>query len=894
MHSKEYDLFISYADADRAWVEGYLLDALQQAGVRCLTEAAFELGALRIQEFGDAIKQSERTLLILSHAYLANNVHQFITFLAQHYGLDQGIWPVIPLIREKNLKLPPTLDILVPLPATDAKESEIAVKRLCQQLKCPVSAPSSKPKCPYPGMKPFTEENSSHFFGRNDEIKDVISWLWKDSFITLIGPSGSGKSSLVFAGLIPALKSSGLFGSGEWLVRSMRPGEEPLSTLKTILGSELTNLTLAVTDTLACKHNAQRLLLIVDQFEEIFTLSQLEERDKFQQTLLDLLKIPNCYVILTVRADFYPDLMESSLWEKIKDYRLEVLPLKEAGLREAIVKPAEDVGVFIENSLVERLVADAGKEPGVLPLLQETMVLLWEKIERRFLPFKAYQTLILTSTAYKNLDGSQLTGLQVAIANHADSVLRNLSQEHQQIVRRIFLRLIQFNQGRDPTRRQQSIESLSSLKDDPRIFNETIEHLAKNRLLTKSGQDNNTNTTESKDSSINTEDKDSTTNTESKDSSTNTGDKDSRKNVDISHETLITSWKALQKWIEERQDAEQTRRRFVLKVEEWERLRERNGGLLDKVELAEVERWLDSSDASELGYSEALKKLVEVSKQAIKQHNRQVRIRNLIGTGLVIGTLFAGGFAWQRQLQSQRDQLIRDAVIGVTTPDIVLQLAQRSPNYLKVADKAKAAGNVEKALTDYRFLVSLRNLEERIDQNSEEFAKLSKEREILQEIATQAENYLAQVISQSRLPQLEKELQKGDFGKLKQSNSSTADSPEFGDVSQYENQYTGALRTTYAILMREAGAHADRNNDGYLTEGEEKLLPCQTLKEIEELWRKFTQNRCGWYGSEDFFEDPDCRELEGITLTSKVSILSRVYLMEKRLVEECEVVSASQ
>ncbi|NEQ67195.1 MAG: hypothetical protein F6K21_17145, partial [Symploca sp. SIO2D2] len=107
-------------------------------------------------------------------------------------------------------------------------------------------------------------------------------------------------------------------------------------------------------------------------------------------------------------------------------------------------------------------------------------------------------------------------------------------------------------------------------------------------------------------------------------------------------------------------------------------------------------------------------------------------------------------------------------------------------------------------------------------------------------------------------------------------------------------QYTGALKTTYAILMREAGAHADRNNDGYLTEGEEKLLPCQTLKEIEELWRKFTENRCGWYGSEDFFEALDCHELEGITLTSKVSILSRVYLMEKRLVEQCQVVSVSQ
>ncbi|NER95910.1 MAG: TIR domain-containing protein [Symploca sp. SIO1B1] len=895
MHSKEYDFFISYADADRAWVEGYLLNALQQAGVRCLTEAAFELGALRIKEFGNAIKKSERTLLILSHAYLANNVHQFITFLAQHYGLDQGIWPVIPLIREHNLKLPPSLDILVPLLATDKDEWEIAVKRLCKQLKCPLPAPPPQPKCPYPGMKPFSEDNSSYFFGRNDEIQRLIQRLRSNSFITVIGPSGSGKSSLVFAGLIPTLKGSGLFGPGEWLVRSIRPGEEPSSTLKTSLGSTLTNLKLAVKKILASEPNVQRLLLIVDQFEEIFTLSQEEERDKFQETLLDLAKIPNCYVILTVRADFYPDLMESSLWEQIQSHRLEVLPLNEAGLREAIIKPAENVDVFIEGSLVERLVVDAGKEPGVLPLLQETMVLLWEKIERRFLPFKAYQTLVLASSAYKNLDGSQLTGLQVAIANHADSVFRNLSKEQKQITPPIFLRLIQFGEGRAHTRRQQLIDSLLSVNDDPEIFKETIEHLTKNRLLALSFEYKDPYSTEKEYSST---------------------------NVDIAHEALITSWPTLQEWIEKRQEAEQTRRRLMLKVEEWERLGRGDGGLLDEVELAEVRRWLNSSDASEFGYCEALNELVEVSDRVIqevkekeetarqrelqllkerieqekiaKEQERRARRRTQLAAVSVIALLFLGVFTWQSIQKSQTDQLIKDAVISVTTPEIVSELAQRSPNYLKVADKAKDAGKVEKALTDYRFLVSLKNIEERIAKNPEEFANLSKQRKIIENIVTQAENSLAQVISQYRLPQLAAELQQGNFGKLKQLPTSTEDSPEFGDFSKYEKQYTGALKTTYAILMREAGAHADRNNDGYLTEGEEKLLPCQTLKEIEELWRKFTENRCGWYGSEDFFEALDCHELEGITLTSKVSILSRVYLMEKRLVEQCQVVSVSQ
>ncbi|NEP13233.1 MAG: hypothetical protein F6K14_24110, partial [Symploca sp. SIO2C1] len=257
-----------------------------------------------------------------------------------------------------------------------------------------------------------------------------------------------------------------------------------------------------------------------------------------------------------------------------------------------IVKPAEDVGVYIENSLVERLVADVGKEPGILPLLQKTMVLLWEKIERRFLPLKAYQTLVLAHPAYKNFYSSQPTGFQVAIANHAEHVWRNLPQAHQQIALRIFLRLIQFGQGRAHTRRQQLIYNLISVNDDPRIFKETIENLAKNRLLTLGVAYKNTKSSEREYFST---------------------------NVDIAHEALITSWPTLQAWIEKRQEAEQTRRRLMLKVEEWERLGRGNWGLLDEVELVEIRHWLDSCDASDLGYSEALFELVEVSDRIIQE-----------------------------------------------------------------------------------------------------------------------------------------------------------------------------------------------------------------------------------------------------------------------------------
>src|SRR5262245_50569612 len=106
-----YDLFVSYADADRAWVEGFLLDALADAGVRCHSEAAFALGVPRLLEFERAIQQSKRTLIVLSPAYLSDDFGRFTDLLMQSFGAESGTWPVIPLIITP-VTLPPRLAML--------------------------------------------------------------------------------------------------------------------------------------------------------------------------------------------------------------------------------------------------------------------------------------------------------------------------------------------------------------------------------------------------------------------------------------------------------------------------------------------------------------------------------------------------------------------------------------------------------------------------------------------------------------------------------------------------------------------------------------------------------------------------------------------------------------
>lgn len=620
--NKEYDLFISYADADRPWVEGYLLDALTQAEVRHLSEAAFRLGSPRIQEFQRAVQQSQRTLLVLSPAYLADSFSQFVNLLGQAYGEETQTWPVIPLVLQP-VQLPPRLAMLVQLRAVTAEEQTTAITRLCSDLKLTVPTPAPKPPCPYPGMEPFTEAMSDRFFGREQEIEELLGRLRLHPFLMVIGPSGSGKSSLVFAGLIPNLRQTGFFGVGEWLVRSMRPGATPLTTLKGILGND--SITARnITQILSTQSNAQRVLFVIDQFEEVFTQVS-QETIPFQQALLELAEIPNVYLVLTVRADFYSDLMTSVLWRKIQAHRLEIVPLDEAGLRQSILKPAEDVGVFIEPALLERLVTDAKGEPGVLPLIQETLVLLWERLERRLLPLRAYEALILPRKAYGSSGSIHRTGLQVAIARRADDALATLEIEpdkQRAIARRIFLRLVQFGEGRADTRRQQPMNALQAVGDDPNLFNQTLNHLANKRLLALNAEE------------------------------TSTAIK-----VDIAHEALISGWPTLQQWILERREAEQIRRRLTAKVEEWVRLGEGAGGLLDKIELVEAERWLSSLDARDLGYDASLPRLVTASYRMIKQTKAKRLVRLgffIMSLSIVLGVLFGIVLPWLANFLNNR------------------------------------------------------------------------------------------------------------------------------------------------------------------------------------------------------------------------------------------------
>jgi WD40 repeat protein/class 3 adenylate cyclase/energy-coupling factor transporter ATP-binding protein EcfA2 len=465
---------------------------------------------------------------------------------------------------------------------------EQAVKNIAQPVRAyrvvalDVAGDAQTVACPYPGMVPFRAADAPHFYGRDEQVARMVELLRRQRFMMVIGPSGSGKSSLVYAGLLPELEKSRYFAKGYWLIRTMRPGANPTAVLADVLGSDAVRgeFEPGTVDTLLQRHApAERLLLLVDQFEEVFTQAERGEQARFIAALQALRAPENCALILTLRADFYPDLMTSYLWPVDASQRVEVAPLRGEALRVAIERPAADVGVRIEHSLVNQLLADAADEPGALPLLQETMRLLWDDMEQRTLSYSAYQQL----SRRAGHGDSSVSGLAAAIAMKADATLAELNPRQQSIARRIFLRLIQFGEGRADTRRQQPVESLRAAADEPDEFEQTLEHLTDHRLLTRSG-----------------------------------GDDHHAPAVDISHESLIVGWSRLQDWADERREAEQIRRRLEGNASEWVRLGKGSGGLLDEAELPEAEHWLASPDAAELGFDASLPELVTASRQSIE------------------------------------------------------------------------------------------------------------------------------------------------------------------------------------------------------------------------------------------------------------------------------------
>lgn len=350
--------------------------------------------------------------------------------------------------------------------------------------------PLPEPENPYKGLHSFEAADARDFFGREKLVQKLVKRIGENHkaarFLAVVGPSGSGKSSVVKAGVIPALWRGDIPGSDRWFVVEMVPGARPLDELEVAL----TRIAATYTDNLRQQlerdrhgllrvaglilpNDGSELVIVVDQFEELFTLVQDEQvRAHFLSLLHAAVTDPRSRVrvIVTLRADFYDrPLHYPELGELVRSHMETVLPLSAEELEAAIVKPAERVGVSFEPGLAATIIADSHYQPGALPLLQYALTELFEQREGRVLTQKAYQA---------------LGGAVGALAQRADEIYLEQPPEGREAIHQMFLRLVTLGEDAEDTRRRVPRSELLGVAADPAVMDEIIDTFAAYRLLT--------------------------------------------------------------------------------------------------------------------------------------------------------------------------------------------------------------------------------------------------------------------------------------------------------------------------------------------------------------------------------------------------------------------------
>ena len=332
---------------------------------------------------------------------------------------------------------------------------------------------------PFPGIRSFEENESNLFFGREHQVEQVVSILSKTHFVALIGHSGSGKSSLIKAGVIPRIKTENFEASNEWLVSVFRPGDNPIESflkefttiynstaqvnpndyilLDDIKDTFLNNKN-SLFDSLN-KINSKPWLLVIDQFEELFRIHSHGEYSKesqiFIQFLLELInqKISkkNIYVILTMRSDFLDECVEfPGLINAINKGSFIIPKMSQNSLQDAIIKPIEKVGGEISEELVNRLLEDLGNKPDQLPVMQHALMRAWDLL---------YEN--TTQTKQLNILHYETIGtIHSALSIHAEEIYTSFSSEKQVIIEKLFKSLIDIGIDNKGVRRPTSISEL--------------------------------------------------------------------------------------------------------------------------------------------------------------------------------------------------------------------------------------------------------------------------------------------------------------------------------------------------------------------------------------------------------------------------------------------------
>ncbi len=411
---------------------------------------------------------------------------------------------------------------------------------------------------PYKGLRAFEEADAAFFFGREALTQELVSRAGEARFLAVVGPSGSGKSSVVRAGLVPAIRSGALPGSERWLIAEMIPGAHPLEELEASLLRIAVNPPASLIEQLEQDERGllrvvkrvlpaddSELLLVIDQLEEVFTLERDEERRvQFLSAVHHAVTDPRSqvHVVTTLRADFYDrPLMYRGFADLLRSYVEALVPLSPEELERAIVGPAKAVDVGLEQGLLAEMVRDLADEPGALPLLQYALTELFDRREGK----------VLTREAYRDIGG-----VSGALGRRAEELFDELDQGGKEAARQLFLRLVTLGEGAEDTRRRVPRTEVASLEVDPQAMATVIDTFGASRQLSF--------------------------------------DRDARNGaptIELAHEALLTAWPRLRRWIDTARDEVRTERRVAAAAHDWIGADRDASFLLAGSRLEQAEAW---------------------------------------------------------------------------------------------------------------------------------------------------------------------------------------------------------------------------------------------------------------------------------------------------------------
>jgi WD40 repeat protein/DNA-binding SARP family transcriptional activator/energy-coupling factor transporter ATP-binding protein EcfA2 len=458
-----------------------------------------------------------------------------------------------------------------------------------------VASPGTERRNPYKGLRAFEESDAADFFGRTELVDRLVDRLTgrgeSGRFIVLAGPSGSGKSSVIRAGLIPRIRGGSIAGLGDAVIVTMFPGRDPMASLRAVLPDG---------------GIVGPLVLVIDQFEELFTLADADGQREFVAALVEMVAdaTTETRILVTIRADFLDRPMQQPDLARLLHQGLELVPpLDQHEVRASIVEPAARVGVHLEPDLVAEMVHDVAAHPAALPLLQYALTDLFERSTGDSVTLGEFHA------------GGGILG---ALSRRAEDLYRVMDDAEREAVRQLFLRLVTIADGSQHVRRRVSRSELAELPIDQDSLAHVIDRLGDHRLLIFDREPESLDAT-----------------------------------VEIPHEALLREWPRLRGWIEESRGELVSHQRLAVSTAEWVAADRDDSYTVRGARLLEYEMLAESSvslTGTELDYVRAGRATADAEVRA-RSRRRRILL-GVLGVATALSLLLAG-FAFDQRGQAE-------------------------------------------------------------------------------------------------------------------------------------------------------------------------------------------------------------------------------------------------